>query len=125
MLWLARCGLSLMPTTAMVFALRSISSMIAVSSVIMIRSHLQVFGLYFSALSSWFFELLVQIIVCHRVCRRAAPLRQQISAQKRLQIPVEHLVHIANFNLGAVVLCNPVGLQHIRPNLRAEVDFEL
>jgi hypothetical protein len=43
----------------------------------------------------------------------------------RLQIPFEHAVHIADRQLGAVVLDHAVGRQHVAADLAAEVDVEL
>src|SRR5690349_12816714 len=45
----------------------------------------------------------------------------QISTYEGLQIAIDHAVNVANFHLGPVVLDQAIGLQHIRPNLRAEV----
>ena len=51
--------------------------------------------------------------------------RQQIGANERLQIAVEHAIHVADFHLGAVVFDHAIGLQHVRANLRSELDVEL
>ena len=55
----------------------------------------------------------------------AAALGQKKTAEKGLEVSVEHLVHVAYFHFGAVVLGHAVGLQDVRADLRAEVDVEL
>ena len=54
-----------------------------------------------------------------------APFGQQICPDKWPEVAVQNAVYIANLRLGAVIFYQPVGMQHIRPNLRAEVDIEL
>src|ERR1035437_6777461 len=141
MLWLARHVLSLMPTTATVRAVRSISSMMAGSFIR--SSHREVSWSPTPAKnarkvlqslvpsspqspvpspqspvpSPWSLPLHVQIVVHFGRNRRAPPLGQQVAAQKRLQVSVQHLVHIAHFHLGPVILGDAIGLQHIRANL--------
>ena len=43
---------------------------------------------------------------------------------KLLGVRMEDAVHIANFRLGAMVFHQPVGMQHIRANLRSEIYIE-
>src|SRR5215470_12504150 len=50
--------------------------------------------------------------------------RQQIRPDKRPQVPIQHAVDIAHLHLGAVILDQPVRMQHIRTYLRAEIDIE-
>ena len=49
----------------------------------------------------------------------------QIAADERVQIAVEHRVYVAHLDPRAQVLGNAVGLQHIGANLRTEVDVQL
>src|SRR5438270_1596908 len=51
--------------------------------------------------------------------------RQQIGANERLQITIEHAIHIADFGFRAVILDHPVGLENIGANLRSEFYVEL
>src|ERR1700676_1838989 len=103
-----------MPTTAIVFDLRSISS-ITDGSFIINPQHLITLD------PRW---LHIQIVVA-AISGRAATLGQQVAAQERLEVTVENLVRVAHFHLGAVVLDDAIGLQYIRPNLRSKVDLEL
>ena len=52
----------------------------------------------------------VQIVVRLGGYSGAAALGQQIAAQEGLQVAVQHLVHVADFDLGAMVLGHAVGL---------------
>src|ERR1700679_1068452 len=73
------------------------------------------------SIAVFFYKLLhIQIVVGRSCYVGSAALGQQIPPQKRLQVAIEHLVHVAHFNLGAVVLGNAVGLQNVGPDLRAE-----
>ncbi len=46
----------------------------------------------------------------------------QIGADERLQVAVDHAIHVADFHLGAMIFDKAVGLQGVRTYLRAEVD---
>src|ERR1039458_3248475 len=110
MLWLARHGLSLMPITAMVFALRSISSMIAGSLAICDSEEFTLLCSLVAPASPLGWPagvpcfLHVQIVAGFGRDRRSPPFRKQIAAQKRLEVAVEDLVHVAHLNLGAMIL---------------------
>ena len=47
----------------------------------------------------------------------STPPHQQVASNKRLQVAVEHTIHVAHLDLCAVVLHHPVGLQDVRTNL--------
>src|SRR5580704_6419011 len=51
--------------------------------------------------------------------------RQQIGANERLQVAVEHAIHVANFRLRSMILDHAIRLQHVGTNLRSEFDVEL
>ena len=53
------------------------------------------------------------------------PPRQQIPPDQLVQIAVQHAIDIADLDPRAQVLHHAVRLQHIRTDLRAEVDVEL
>src|SRR5215470_13864502 len=108
MLWLARQGLSLIPTTAMVWAFRSISSIRAGS--FMASSGIR--GQRSVSLSNPTSILHIQFV---RACGngRTSAFGEQIPAEKRLQIAVEHLVYIAHFHLCSVIFRHSVWLQHV------------
>jgi len=53
-----------------------------------------------------------------------SPASQQIGADERLQVAIEHAVHVAHLGFGAVILDHAVGLQDVGANLRAEVVVE-
>jgi hypothetical protein len=46
----------------------------------------------------------------------------QIGADERLQVAVDHAIHVADFHLGAMIFDKAVGLQGVRTYLRAEAD---
>src|SRR3974390_1691899 len=52
-------------------------------------------------------------------------LREQIGADKRIEVAIENTVDVANFEFGAVVLDEPIGLHHIGTNLAAEGNVHL
>jgi len=61
---------------------------------------------------------LVQIVSrIHTDRHPAVASHQQVSANKRRQIAVEHAVHVTELDLGAMVLDDAVGLKHVRPDL--------
>src|ERR1700686_3970755 len=62
-----------------------------------------------------------------RLCRALllAAAHAQVRPDERLQVSVQHAVHIAYFQFRAVVLNQPVGLQHVRSNLRSKLHAEL
>jgi hypothetical protein len=41
----------------------------------------------------------------------------KVGAYERLQVAVDHAIHISNFELGAVIFDHPVRLQNVRANL--------
>ena len=57
--------------------------------------------------------------------RCAIPPHPQVALQEGFERPVQHPVHIANLHLCPVVFRDAVRLQHIRPDLRAELDVQL
>src|ERR1700758_4052777 len=73
-----------------------------------------------------FAVFLLQIIPrVHTNGHAAISAHDQISPDKRRQVPVEDTVHIPELDLCAVVLGNPIRLQHVGPDLRSEVDVQL
>ena len=50
---------------------------------------------------------------------------QEVGADKRVDVTIEYLLHVAPFDLGAVVLNQLIGLHHVGANLAAEADFGL
>jgi hypothetical protein len=65
------------------------------------------------------------MLVLAPVARRLARLPDQIGVDQRFQIAIQHAVHVADGELGAVVLDHAIGRQHIAANLAAEVDLQL
>ena len=55
----------------------------------------------------------------------AGPAMHQVGADEGVEVAVEHAVHVADFELGAVVLDEPVGLQGVGADLVAEADVAL
>src|SRR5437899_1252177 len=53
------------------------------------------------------------------------PTHRQVRTNEGLQIAIEYAIHIADFFLGPVILHHAVGLQHVGPDLRSEIDVEL
>src|ERR1035437_5365806 len=70
-------------------------------------------------------RLHVEIVVFGGGYGSAAAFGEQIAAEEWFEVAVEHLVYVAYFDLGAVVLGDAVGLQDVGSDLRTEVDFEL
>src|SRR6516225_7660920 len=52
-------------------------------------------------------------------------LREEIGADKRIEVAVEHAIHVADFEFGAMVLDEAVGLHHVGTDLAAEGDIHL
>src|SRR5215469_4952830 len=52
-------------------------------------------------------------------------LGEEIGADKRLEVTIENAVDVANFEFGAVVLDEPIGLHHIGTDLAAEGNVHL
>jgi hypothetical protein len=50
--------------------------------------------------------------------------RKQIRPDERLQVPIEHTVHVANFHLGSMIFNQPIWLLDIRTILRPEIDIK-
>src|SRR6266478_6686322 len=63
-----------------------------------------------------------QLGVCLRFL--LAPPHPQISLHQRPQIAIQHAIHVADLQLRAVILNHAVRLQHIRPDLRTEIDIQ-
>src|SRR5580692_5630679 len=53
----------------------------------------------------------------------AAP-HLQVGADEGLQVAIDHAVDVANFHLGAVIFDQPIRLQSVGADLRAEVDVQ-
>src|SRR5882672_9224786 len=49
----------------------------------------------------------------------------QISLHKRPQISIQHAIHVAYFQLGAVILDQAIGLHNVRADLRSKTNVEL
>src|SRR5438477_5475794 len=49
----------------------------------------------------------------------------QISLHEGPQIPIQYAIHVADFELGAMVLDHPIGLEDVGTDLRSEADIEL
>ena len=54
----------------------------------------------------------------------ALTTRFQIAANERIEVTVEHPVHIADLHTRAQVLGHAIGLQDVAADLRTEVDLE-
>ena len=64
--------------------------------------------------------------VVFRVARHFARFPpHQKGVDERIDISVEHAVHVADRQFGAVILDQPVGGEYIAADLAAEIDFEL
>src|SRR5581483_785374 len=48
----------------------------------------------------------------------------QVGANERPQIAVQHPVHVPHLHLRTVIFHHPVGREHVRPDLRAEIDVQ-
>lgn len=78
----------------------------------------------FSALSGLFSAPSAVCFFCAQLSLLLSAARQQIGANKGLQIAVEHAIDIADFDFGAMILDQAVRLQDIGANLRSELDVE-
>src|SRR6185312_1300353 len=68
----------------------------------------------------------LNVVFLRDLCREVAfTPHAQVAANEGLEVAVENLVDIANFNTGAQVLGHAVGLKNVAANLRAELDIEL
>src|SRR5579864_1339942 len=53
------------------------------------------------------------------------PTHREVRTNEGLKIAIEYAIDVADFFLGAVILHHAVGLQHVGPDLRSEIDIEL
>ena len=65
------------------------------------------------------------VILCDFGGEVALAAHAEIAADEWLEVAVEDLVDIADFDAGAEVFRHAVGLQDVAANLRAELDVEL
>ena len=68
---------------------------------------------------------LVNVLVDRFDAERAARLLHQIALDERVDVTVEHAIDVADLLLRAVILDEPIRMQHVAANLVAERDVFL